>query len=624
MMRSGVVRGLCLAVLALIVPACGGGSDDAAPVDSVQFSAATFSVNEASGLVTISVTRGAAGAAATVNYATSNGTATQPGDYTATAGTLTWAAGDASTQTFDVPVLTDGATEGDETINLTLSLASGGAKLGAQSQATVLLSDANAPADGVFQFSSATYTVCEAAATVQATITVTRTSGSSGAVVANVQVSDGTAVAATDYTAPVPNPVVLNWADGDSAAKTFTIDIVPNAVAGAPVKTVALALTAPAQAPAVPVVGTLAAATLNIVDHDVPGTVAFVSAAQNVFESGVESTFTVRRINGCGGAGSVEVNVTAGTAVAGTDYTVPVPNPIVLNWADGDIADKTVTIAVLDNAVIDGTRTVNLALQNPGGVATSAPTAAVLSILDDEPGSLAFTTATFSVAEGNAGTVNLVVSVTRSGGSLGAASVQVVDAGGGSATSGGDYTAVGTPTLNWANGESGAKTLNIVVNGDGTVETDETINLSLQNAVGGVLGIQTTAVATITNDDVPNNGQFQFDPAGVYTVAESAGTITINVQRVGGTTGAVSVTIATSNGTARSNGNPNARDFVASGNVVLNWAAGDAAPKSLVVTINPNTTTDAASEFFNVTLSAATGGATITGTNPRQVTITDP
>jgi hypothetical protein len=93
---------------------------------TVQFSAAGCSINEDSGSATIYVTRasGVTGAA-TVDYATSNGTATAGSDYTTTSGTLTWADGDGSAKSFTVPILNGGVYEADETINLALSNATG-------------------------------------------------------------------------------------------------------------------------------------------------------------------------------------------------------------------------------------------------------------------------------------------------------------------------------------------------------------------------------------------------------------------------------------------------------------------------------------------------------------------
>ena len=62
--------------------------------------------------------------AVTVDYATSDATATAGSDYTATRGTLTFAPGE-TTKTVPVPVLDDAHDEGEETFTLTLSNASG-------------------------------------------------------------------------------------------------------------------------------------------------------------------------------------------------------------------------------------------------------------------------------------------------------------------------------------------------------------------------------------------------------------------------------------------------------------------------------------------------------------------
>ena len=66
----------------------------------------------------------AAAGAVTVDYATSDGTATAGADYTATSGTLAFAAGETA-KTVSVPVLDDAHDEGEETLTLTLSNAVG-------------------------------------------------------------------------------------------------------------------------------------------------------------------------------------------------------------------------------------------------------------------------------------------------------------------------------------------------------------------------------------------------------------------------------------------------------------------------------------------------------------------
>ena len=67
---------------------------------------------------------GPSGEAVTVDYATSDGTATAGSDYTATSGTLTFASGETG-KTVSVPVLDDAHDDGGETMTFTLSNAQG-------------------------------------------------------------------------------------------------------------------------------------------------------------------------------------------------------------------------------------------------------------------------------------------------------------------------------------------------------------------------------------------------------------------------------------------------------------------------------------------------------------------
>ena len=94
----------------------------------VNFSAPTYSVNEVDQIsgnhtvATITVDRsGNPTSALTIHYATSDGTAHQPADYTATSGTLSWAAGDTSPKTFTVTFNDITTTDPSRTMNVTLT-----------------------------------------------------------------------------------------------------------------------------------------------------------------------------------------------------------------------------------------------------------------------------------------------------------------------------------------------------------------------------------------------------------------------------------------------------------------------------------------------------------------------
>ncbi|HKZ81074.1 MAG TPA: CHRD domain-containing protein [Pyrinomonadaceae bacterium] len=120
---------------------------------TIQFSAANFTVSEGASRVTITVTRtGDASMAATVEFSSGNNAyaqcnninnmAAQNCDFTVAAGRLTFAANDTS-ETFTVLIAEDAYVEGDETFPITLSNPTG-ATLGDPGTATVTITDNDA------------------------------------------------------------------------------------------------------------------------------------------------------------------------------------------------------------------------------------------------------------------------------------------------------------------------------------------------------------------------------------------------------------------------------------------------------------------------------------------------
>jgi hypothetical protein len=86
-----------------------------------RFSASSYSVGEGAGTATITVERvGDTSRPATVNFATSDGTASASSDYSPASGSPSFAPGDTS-KTFTVSITNDTQPENDETIDLTLT-----------------------------------------------------------------------------------------------------------------------------------------------------------------------------------------------------------------------------------------------------------------------------------------------------------------------------------------------------------------------------------------------------------------------------------------------------------------------------------------------------------------------
>jgi parallel beta-helix repeat protein len=123
-----------------------GGRIDMGAVElnpgTIQLAVSAANVAEAAGTVTITVTRtGGADGAVSVSYATSDGTATAPGDYGSASGTVNFADQDSASKTFMVTIVNDTLQETNETFNVTLTNPTGGAALGATTVETVTILD---------------------------------------------------------------------------------------------------------------------------------------------------------------------------------------------------------------------------------------------------------------------------------------------------------------------------------------------------------------------------------------------------------------------------------------------------------------------------------------------------
>lgn len=107
----------------------------------VQFSAISYAVTEDTTFRTVTVTRtGDISGAATVDYATSEISASDRSDYTPALGTLRFAANESS-KSFDALIIEDNRLEGTETLNITLSNGTGQALLGTPSTTSVVIND---------------------------------------------------------------------------------------------------------------------------------------------------------------------------------------------------------------------------------------------------------------------------------------------------------------------------------------------------------------------------------------------------------------------------------------------------------------------------------------------------
>ncbi len=551
----------------------------------ITFGTNSYSASEDGGPIVIELfrTNGHSGAVR-VNYRTLTGTATANVDYRATNSFVDFADGQTNAFITILPI-DDLLTEGNETVPVELFSPSGGATLGI-SLATLTIVDNDAP--GTFVFSSPTYSISEAGGA--ATITVLRTNGNQGAVNVTVQTSGGSATPTLDYT-PVP-PTVLTFNPGQTA-RTITIPIVNDSVPEG-TETVGLLLTSPSAGTSIGVPG---AATLSILDDE--ASVGFASAALSATESFTNVVVTLVRIGNTNIGFSVTLNTSDGSATAGADY---ISTTTTVNFAPGQ-TNLTLTVAVLDDTLAEGDETVNLTLSSPsGGVVLGPIGTSVLTILDNDT-AYNFSAATYAT---NEGTVDLVITVRRAGFNLSTGSVDFATSDG-TATAGSDYLST-TGSLVFAVGQTNAA-FTVRILDDTLVEGNETINLFLLNPMApGFLGPQSTAIITILDNDT----SIGFSQTN-YIVNENITNAVITVVRNGGGILPVSVGFRTQNGTAVAG-----QDYTFVTNNLV-WVAGDVAPKTILIPINPDGTTEGSETVFlflsnpiNATIDPAFAAAVLT------------
>jgi hypothetical protein len=129
------------AVLTIQANDAGGPADAGA----LSFLVSGFSGFESQATTTVTVDRGCGSSgAASVQFATSDGTAAAGSDYLAASGVLNWADGDRTPKTFTLNITNDSADEPNETLTATLSNASG-APLGAIPSTVITILDDDMP-----------------------------------------------------------------------------------------------------------------------------------------------------------------------------------------------------------------------------------------------------------------------------------------------------------------------------------------------------------------------------------------------------------------------------------------------------------------------------------------------
>ena len=474
---------------------------------------------------------------------------------------------------------------------------------------------ADGATNGFFQFASAGITVTEGGT---ATITVEREGGTQGAPTVTYQILYGAGANASDL--DWQNPPIGAGLSFTAGQTSRTINAVPgpnvptvdDGVAQG-TRTITFHLS---QVDAGGELGDSVDFVLTILDNDGPPVFSFSAADYPVTEGPSGSKTVTITVNHSGGAGSVDWNTSDGTAFDGVDYTAAGATLLF----NGGQASRTFTVTVLNDAVFNPTRSFNLTLSNPtGGGSISGTNPATVTITDDDmAGTFAYSSANYSVNEGQA---NATLTINRTLGVRGAVDVTCTRTGGTATPDGDPDEDIGanSDVASFSDGQTSAQCL-IPIVADALVEGDETVDfdLTISSDPSGtaLLGAQSTATLTIHD---AGGGTFAFS-AATYSVAENVagGSITITVNRTGSTVGAASVNYAVAAGGATPA--VDGVDFTAV-SATLNFINGQ-----MSATFNLAILDDLALDgpkTVSLTLSAPSAGATIGVPGSATLTIND-
>ena len=344
-------------------------------IPRIEFGAANYPVMENQGTVTVSVNRKDGGTGAvSVDYSTADGDAADGHDYVGTSGTLTWGSGDTSPKTFAVQLLDNDYFDDGRYFTVNLSNPAGGAVVGNNGKSLVTIRNDD------FDRVSLTQTSHFASKTGgNALVTLVRVGKGTGPAVVGLNSTNITA-GASDYTgmATSPNAVqaTVSWADGDVSPKTVSIPVLNN-LASSGAKTFRFEIIAPQGTET----GMAYRTTVNITDPLASGAGVIQFKNYSFFENVIgnsgnndmgyavtraagTASIPVSRVAGSTGAVSVSYSLVAGNAVAGTDFTNVSGT---LNWADGDTADKIISVPILANAGGSGHIVTYVFLSTPTG-----------------------------------------------------------------------------------------------------------------------------------------------------------------------------------------------------------------------------------------------------------------
>jgi hypothetical protein len=270
----------------------------------------------------------------------------------------------------------------------------------------------------------------------------------------------------------------------------------------------------------------------HLSESDGAGRIGFAAASSSLRETSGNADILLIRTEGTDGSVSARYTTADGTARAGKNY---VARAGTVTFGPGEIL-KTISIPLIDNQVYSGTLQFKVNLSDPAGAELATTTTETVSILDDElPPTLALLPPSTSVQEGDAGQVDLPVTVRLTG----ATELPV------------------TVSLNWSEGQFGPshtvglrfepgetqKTFTVSYIANTTPEPDRTITVQIFNPANATIPAGSAAIKIIDND-------FAGVSIADASVIESAGKVIVPLQLSRASLKPITVTYETRDGNA--------------------------------------------------------------------------
>jgi hypothetical protein len=552
--------------------------DDASPslsINSTTVAEGNSGTTSAGLTVTLSAV---SGRTVTVNYATADGTATAPGDYTTASNQLTFAPGTTSLP-LPVSVVGDVSDESNETFTVILSGAQNatittgtGTVTITDDDATPALSIADASEDEGNSGNS------------PLAFTVTLSAPSASTVTVNYATANGTATAGT-------------FGSADYVATNGTLTFSP----GTTTQTIAVQIRGDAtiESNETFTVNLSGASNATIIDAQAIGTIVNddlpVLSINNVSltEGNTTAQFTVTLSPSSSQTVTVNYATANNTATAGSDYTSASGT---LSFSPG-ATTRTISVPVLADSIDEDNETYFVALS--GAVNATIGTAQGTGTINDNDTAPSVSINSPAVGEGNSGTVSAGFTVSLSAASGKTVTVNYATANG-SATAPADYTTA-SGQLTFTPGTTSLP-LPVVVVGDVLDEANETFTATLSGPVNASLGTS-TGTATITDDDASPS----LSVADVSQNEGNSGTspmvFTVTLSAASGRN--VTVNYATANGSA-SAGTTGSADYVAT-NGTLTFTPGTTS-LNVSVSLRGDTSVES-NETFAVNLSGASNAS---------------